>query len=75
MFLTFPKIEVRFFLRELNLLDEGEFSVVGELELEGNSGTSIELVVGAFLLKDAGIGGVAIGSATFLPMVTVESLA
>jgi len=69
MFLIFPKNEVRFFLTELNLLDVGELSVVGEFE--PNSSVSLtELVVEAFLRNVVKIVGVAVGWAIFRFSVT-----
>ena len=72
MFLIFPKNEVRFFLTELNLLDEGELSVVGESG-EISCVSLTELVVSAFLRNVVGVVGVGVGSATFLLMTTGAS--
>jgi hypothetical protein len=74
MLLIFPKNEVRFFLieLELNLLDVGELSVVGEFE-PYSSVSLIELMVEAFLRNVEGIVGVAVGWANFRFSVTAAA--
>ena len=72
--LIFPKNEVGFFLKELNLLDVAELSVVGEFD--PNSSVSLtELVVEAFLRNVLGMVGVAVGWANFRFSVTTAAFA